>query len=169
MISFIYLSFQLIKFWIKRKINRWWSTFASTISESFFFLLRLVYPVLPFSLDCPFLIATSVFTKVYSTQREDTGRTSYWNLVYIFNLGQAENVAGLNQLISSKPSPRPGCELINTKKLKLYTWYVQLILNDRHLSSSSWVGWCIWYCNFSIDCWRIFNMVFRHRSALLMW
>jgi hypothetical protein len=31
----------------------------------FVFCLRLVYPVLPVSLDCPFLIPTSVFSSVY--------------------------------------------------------------------------------------------------------
>jgi hypothetical protein len=30
-----------------------------------FVFLHLVYPVLPVSLDCPFLIATSVFSNVY--------------------------------------------------------------------------------------------------------
>jgi hypothetical protein len=32
---------------------------------TFIFVLCLVYPVLPFSLDCPFLIASSVFANVY--------------------------------------------------------------------------------------------------------
>ena len=31
----------------------------------FFFVLCLVYPMLPISLDCPFLIAPSVFSNVY--------------------------------------------------------------------------------------------------------
>ena len=30
-----------------------------------FYCLRLVYPMLPVSLDCPFLIAPSVFSNVY--------------------------------------------------------------------------------------------------------
>jgi len=33
-----------------------------------FVFLRLVYPILPVSLDCPFLIATSVFPNVYFMQ-----------------------------------------------------------------------------------------------------
>ena len=32
---------------------------------TFIFVLCLVYPVLPFSLDCPFLIASSLFSNVY--------------------------------------------------------------------------------------------------------
>ena len=30
-----------------------------------FVLLRLLYPILPVSLDCPFVIASSVFSNVY--------------------------------------------------------------------------------------------------------
>jgi hypothetical protein len=30
-----------------------------------FYFLRLVYPMLPVSLDCPFLIGSSVFSNVY--------------------------------------------------------------------------------------------------------
>jgi hypothetical protein len=33
--------------------------------EFFFFFIRLVYPMLPVSLDCLFLIAPSVFSNVY--------------------------------------------------------------------------------------------------------
>ena len=35
-----------------------------------FVFLRLVYPVLPVSLDCPYLIVPSVFSKVYSLRRD---------------------------------------------------------------------------------------------------
>jgi hypothetical protein len=33
-----------------------------------FVFLRLAYPMLPFSLDCPFFIAPSVFSNVYWTR-----------------------------------------------------------------------------------------------------
>ena len=36
-----------------------------SVSLTFIFVLCLVYPVLPVSLDCPFLIAPSVFSNVY--------------------------------------------------------------------------------------------------------
>jgi hypothetical protein len=37
----------------------------SGVQHILFSLLRLVYSMLPVSLDCPFLIATSVFSNVY--------------------------------------------------------------------------------------------------------
>jgi hypothetical protein len=36
-----------------------------SVSLTFIFVLCLVYPALPVSLDCPFLIAPSVFSNVY--------------------------------------------------------------------------------------------------------
>jgi len=42
----------------------WW--FPTHIVLCFLFVfLRLVYPMLPVSLDCPFLITPSVFSSVY--------------------------------------------------------------------------------------------------------
>ena len=38
----------------------------------FYFVLCLVYPMLPVSLDCPFLIAPSVFSNVYLETSCDT-------------------------------------------------------------------------------------------------
>ena len=38
---------------------------APSVSLTFIFVLCLVYPALPVSLDCPFLIAPSVFSNVY--------------------------------------------------------------------------------------------------------
>jgi len=42
-------------------------------------LLRLVYPMLPVSLDCPFLIAPSVLSNVYSHKglTDETSRLTY--------------------------------------------------------------------------------------------
>ena len=43
-------------------------------------LLRLVYPMLPVSLDCPFLIVPSVFSNVYSSTVYILRDTVLWNI-----------------------------------------------------------------------------------------
>ena len=47
-----------------------------------FVFLRVVYPVLPVSLDCPFFIALSVFSNVYGNY--DNGTSTWYPKVVIF-------------------------------------------------------------------------------------
>ena len=50
-------------------VSVWWCQ-AHIVLWFCFVFLRLVYPVLPVSLDCPYLIVPSVFSKVYSLRRD---------------------------------------------------------------------------------------------------
>jgi len=44
---------------------RLWNCSDGVVLFAMFVFLHLVWPMLPFSLDCPFLIAHSVFSNVY--------------------------------------------------------------------------------------------------------
>jgi hypothetical protein len=45
--------------------NAGYTRHRTSVSLTFIFVLCLVYPVLPVSLDCPFLISPSIFSNVY--------------------------------------------------------------------------------------------------------
>jgi hypothetical protein len=50
-----------------------------------FFVLRILYPILPVSLDCPFLIAHSVFSNVLHLLRYANNQTiGQSNTILIF-------------------------------------------------------------------------------------
>jgi len=51
-----------------------------------FALFHPVYPMLPVSLECPFLIATSIFSNVYFFLHITKNLTSFYLLMLITNL-----------------------------------------------------------------------------------
>jgi hypothetical protein len=66
-----------LRFWHKNDVHLYLQLFVwglmsflhylCLVAYSGYVFLRFVYPMLPFSLDCPFLIAPSVFSNVYLT------------------------------------------------------------------------------------------------------
>ena len=65
--------------------------FSIVVSNTYYvvflscFSLYLVYRLLPISLDCPFLIAPSVFSNVYLFDRKPKGHHFTGNLIYSYN------------------------------------------------------------------------------------
>ena len=54
----------------------------------YFVCLRLVYPMLPVFLDCPFLIALSVFSNVYLAYTDILFYIFFKNLIYLFTVNE---------------------------------------------------------------------------------
>ena len=52
-----------------------WGVFLVGFFVFLFFVLRILYPILPVSLDCPFLIAHSVFSNVLHFLRYANNQT----------------------------------------------------------------------------------------------
>jgi hypothetical protein len=66
------------------KIYRIWCS-THIVLYFFFFFLCLVYPMLPVSLDCPFLLVPSVFSNIYILSNDDNRRTkTTFCATYIF-------------------------------------------------------------------------------------
>jgi hypothetical protein len=57
----------------------WYFVFFGVLGgEGFVFFLCLVYPMLPMSLDCSFLIATSIFSNVYLSTFHPLSLSEWW-------------------------------------------------------------------------------------------
>jgi hypothetical protein len=61
-------------------------------------LLRIVYPVLPGSLDCPFLIAPSVFSKVYLMRQISAPKQTITTLQHSFKKQRVTSPKGNNMI-----------------------------------------------------------------------